>query len=98
MNHLKSPTSPVLQRWAMHSNADDLSRMTYEPTEVPTPAVTDALMNDNGVNEMNLEMKEGDFNGWLMQIADKEKRSYKCESELLYYTAAISISDGRDPP
>ena len=62
MEHLKSPTSPRLQRWAMfmsqfsyeivykkgrlHSNADGLSRMTYEPTVVPTPAVTDALMDD----------------------------------------------------
>ena len=80
MNHLKSPTSPTLQRWAMfmsqfsyeivykkgrlHFNAYALSRMTYEPTEVPTPAVTDALMDDNGVNAMNLEMekKESDFN------------------------------------
>ena len=60
MDHLKSPTSPRLQRWAMfmsqfsheivykkgrlHSNADGLSRMNYEPKEVPTPAVTDALM------------------------------------------------------
>ena len=93
MNHLKSPTSPRLQRWAMfmsqfsyeivykkvrlHSNADGLSRMTYEPTELPTPAVTDALMDDNDVNAMNLEMKDRDFNSWLMQIADKEKQSYK---------------------
>ena len=78
MDHLKSPTSPRLQRWAMfmsqfsyeivckkgrlHSNADGLSRMTYEPTEVPTPAVTDALMDDNFINAMDLGMKESDFN------------------------------------
>ena len=63
MDHLKSPTSPRLQRWAMfmsqfsyetvykkgrlHSNADGLSRITYEPMWVPTPAMTDALMDDN---------------------------------------------------
>ena len=114
MNHLKSPTSPRLQCWAMfmsqfsyeivykkgrlHSNADGLSRMTYEPTEVPTSAVTDALMDDNGFNAMNIEMKESDFNSWLMQIADKEKESYKFGIELLYYTAAIRISDGERPP
>ena len=55
MDHLKSPTSARLQRWAMfmsqfsyeivykkgrlYSNADGPSRMTFEPTEVPTPAV-----------------------------------------------------------
>ena len=49
INHLKSATSPRLQRWAtfmsqfsyeivykkgrLHSNADGLSRMTYTPTE-----------------------------------------------------------------
>ena len=74
MNHLKSPTSPRLQRWGMfmsqfsyeivynkgrlHSNADGLSRMTYEPTEVPIPAVTDALMVDTFVNTMDLGMRE----------------------------------------
>ena len=78
MDHLKSPTSPRLQRWAMfmsqfsyeivykkgrlHSNADGLSRMTYEPTEVPTPAVTDALMDDNFGNAVDLGMRESDFN------------------------------------
>ena len=99
MDHLKSPTSPRLQRWAMfmsqfsyeivhkkgrlHSNADGLSRMTYEPTEVPTPAVTDALMNDNCIIAMNLEMRESDFNSWLVQIANEEKESYQFGSKLL---------------
>ena len=89
MDHLKSSTSPRLQRWAMflsqfsyeivykkgrlHSNADGLSRMTYEPTEVPTPAVKIALMDDNFVIAMDLGMSESDFNSWLVQIANKEK-------------------------
>ena len=47
--------------------------MTYEPTEVPTPAVTDALMDDNFVNAMDLGMRESDFNSWLVQITNKEK-------------------------
>ena len=47
----------VYKKGRLHSNADGQSRITYEPTEVPTPAVTDELMNDNGVNTMNLEMK-----------------------------------------
>ena len=50
----------------MHSNADGLSRMTYEPTEVPTPAVRDALMDDNFVNAMDLRMRESDFNSFLV--------------------------------
>ena len=114
MDYLKSPTSPRLQRWAMfmsqfsyeivykkgrlHSNADCLSRMTYEPTEVPTPAVTDALMDDNFVNAVDFGMREIDFNSWLVQIANKEKESYQFGSELLYYTAAIDVSDGEGPP
>ena len=114
MNHLKSPTSPRLQRWAMfmsqfsyeivykkgrlHSNADGVSRMTYEPTEVPTPAVTDALMDDNFINAMDLGMRESDFNSWLVQIANRVKESYQFGSELLYYTAAIGVSDGEGPP
>ena len=114
MNHLKSPTSPRLQRWAMfmsqfsyeivykngrlHSNADGLSRMTYEPTEVPTPAATDALMDDNFVNAMDLGKKESDFNSWLVQIANNEKESYQFGCELLYYTEAIDVSDGERHP
>ena len=121
MDDQKSPTSPRLQRWAMfmsqfsyeivykkgrlHSNANGLSRMTYEPTEVPTPAVTDALMNDSFVNAVDLGMREIDFSSWLVQIANKEKQSYQFGSESLYYTAAIDVSDfegpplmGRDPP
>ena len=82
----------------LHSNADGLSRMTYEPTEVPTPAVTDALVDDDCINAMNLEMRESDFNSWLVQIANKEKESYQFGSELLYYTAAIGVSNGEGPP
>ena len=98
MDHLKSPTSPRLQRWAifisqfsydivykkgrLHSNADGLSRITYEPTEVPKPAVTDALMDDNFVNAMDLGIRESDFNSWLIQLANKEKECYQFESEL----------------
>ena len=88
----------VYKKGHLHSNADGLSRMTYEPTAIPTPAVTDALMDDNGVNALDLGMWESDFNSWLVQIANKEKESYQFESELLYYTAAINVSDGDRPP
>ena len=47
----------VYKKGRLHSNADGLFRMTYEPTEVPTPAVTDALMDDNFVNAVDLEMR-----------------------------------------
>ena len=109
-----SLTSPRLQRWAMfmsqfsyeivykkgrlHSNADGLSRMTYEPTEIPTPAVTDALMDDNFVNAVDLGMRESDFNSWLVQLANEDKASYRFGGELLHYTAAIDVDVlmGRD--
>ena len=42
-------------------------------------------------------MRESDFNSWLVQIANKEKESYQFGSELLYYTAAIDVSDGERP-
>ena len=90
MNHLKSPTSPRLQRWAMfmsqfsyeivykkgrlHSNADGLSRMTYEPMEAQTPALTDALVDDNFVSSVDLEMKESDFDNWLVQLSSKKRK------------------------
>ena len=60
--------------------------------------MTDALMDDNFINAMDLGMRESDFNTWLVQIANKEKESYQFGSELLYYTAAIDVSDGERPP
>ena len=109
INHLKSPTSPRLQRWAIcmsqfsyeivykkgsfHSNADGLSRMPYKPTEVPTPAVTDALMDDNFVSSV-----ESDFDNWLEQLSCKEEESFQFGSDLINYTAAIGLSDGEGPP
>ena len=88
----------VYKKGRFHSNADGLSRMTNEPTEVPTPAVTDALMDDNFVNAVDLGMSESDFNSWLVQIANKEKASYQIGSELLYYTGTIDVSDGEGLP
>ena len=64
----------MYKKGGLHSNADGLSRMTYEPTEVPAPAVTDALMDDNFINAMDPGMKKSDFNSWLVQIANKEDR------------------------
>ena len=45
-----------------------LSRMTYETTQVPASAVTDALMDDNFVNAVDLGMRESEFNSWLIQL------------------------------
>ena len=88
----------VYKKGRLHSNADGLSRMTYEQTEVLTPAVTDALIDDYFLNAIDLEMTESDFNSWLVQIAKEEKESYQFGSVLLYYTAAIDVSDGKRPP
>ena len=111
MTSIKSPTSPRLQHWALfmsqfiyeivykkwrlHSNADGLSRMSYEPTGASTPTVTDALMDDNFVNVVDLEMRESEFNGWLIQLSNENKASYKFGCELLHYRAAIEVDDGK---
>ena len=76
----------------MHSNADGLSRMTYEPTEVPTPALTDALVDDTFVSSV-----ESDFDNWLVQLSSKEEESFQFESELINYTATIGVNDGKIP-
>ena len=86
----------------MHSNADGLPRMTYEPMEVPTLAVTDALMDDNFINAVDLGMRESDFDSCLIQLANEDKANYQFGGELLHYTAAIDVNDGsplmgRDP-
>ena len=89
IDHLKSTKSPRLQRWAMfmsqfsyeivykngrlHTNADRLSRRTYEPVATPTLTITDNLTDDNFVNAMNLRMSESDFNSWMVPLA-KENR------------------------
>ena len=52
----------------LHTNADGLSRMTYEPIETQTPTVTDNLTDDNFVNAMDLKMSERDFNSWMIQL------------------------------
>ena len=57
----------MYKKGRLHSNADGLSRMTYQPTEVPTPALTDALVDDNFVCAVDLETKESDFDNWLAQ-------------------------------
>ena len=98
INHLKSPTSPRLQRWAiftrqfsyeivykkgrLHTNADGLSRMTNEPDETPTPTATDNLTDDNFVNATDLRMSERDFNSWMIQLANENREDYRLEMKL----------------
>ena len=105
IDHLKSPTSPRLQRWAMfmsqlsyeivykkgrlHTNADGISRRTYEPVETPTPTVTDNLTDDNFVNSMDLRMSERDFNSWMVQLANENRENYRLKMELQNYIMAI---------
>ena len=73
MNHLKSPISPRLQRWEMF-----ISQFTYDIAYKKGrlnsiskglrtdrnfhPVITDAFMDDNFVNVVDLEMIESDFN------------------------------------
>ena len=82
----------------MLSNADGLSRMTYKPTEVLTPALTDALMNDNFVSAVNSEIKGSDFVNWLIQLSSMEEECFQFGSELINCTAAIGVSNGEEPP
>ena len=109
MTSIRSPTSPRLQRWpvfmrqftydivykkgCLHSNADGLSRMTYEPTGASTPTVTDALKDDNSVNAVDLGMRESEFNSWLIQLSNENKAISRFRCELLHYTAAIEVDD-----
>ena len=51
--------------------------MTYEPTGASAPAVTDALMDANFVNAVDLGMRESEFNSWLIQLSDENKASYR---------------------
>ena len=108
IDHLKSPTSPRLQRWAMfmsqfsyeivykngrlHTNADGLSRMTYEPDKTPTPTVTDNLTDDNFVNATALRMSERDFNSWLIQLANENRKDYRLGMKLQNYAMAIEMT------
>ena len=83
MTSIKSSTSPRLQRWALlmsqftyeivykkgrlHSIADGLSRMTYEPMG-PRHLITGAFMDDNFVNAVDLGIRESEFSSWLIQL------------------------------
>ena len=45
-----------VQEGPIHTYADGLSLMTYEPVETLTPTVTDNLTDDNFVKAMDLKM------------------------------------------
>ena len=85
--------SKIVQKRALHSNANRLSRRTYEPTEVPTPTSTDALMDYNFVNAVDLRMSERDFNKISVQLANENKAYYRFWSELQYYTGTIETEE-----
>ena len=76
----------------MHTNADGLSRMTYEPVETPTPTVTDNLTDDNFVNATDLKMSERDFNSWIIQLANENREDYRFGMKLQNYTMAIEMA------
>ena len=87
----------VHKKGLLHSNADGLSRMTYKPTKVPTPALRDALVDHNFVSAVDREMKESDFYNWLVHLSSKEEESFQFGSDLINYTAAIGVSNGEGP-
>ena len=72
--------------------------MTYKPTEAHTPALTDALIDDNVVSAVDSEIEGCDFDNWLVQLSSKEEESFQFGSDLINYTAAIGLSDGEGPP
>ena len=76
----------VYKKGRLHTNADGLSRMTYEPVETPTSTVTDNLTDDNFVNAMDLKMSERDFNSWMIQLANENREDYRLGMELQNYT------------
>ena len=67
--------------------------MTYEPTGASTPTATNALIDDNFVIAVDLEVRESEFNSWLNQLSNENKASYRFGCELLHYTAAIEFDD-----
>ena len=83
----------VYKKGSLHSSADGLFRMTYKPTEVPRPALTDALMDDNFISSV-----ESDFDNWLVQLSSMEEESFQFGSDLINFTAAIGLSEGEGPP
>ena len=50
-------------------------------------------MDDNFVNAVDLGIREGEFNSWLVQLANENKASYRFRGELLNYTAATKVND-----
>ena len=79
----------------LHTNADGLSRITYEPVETPT--VTDNLTGDNFVNAMYLRMSERDYYCWMIQLANENRKDYRLGMKLqnytmlLYYTIIVPL-------
>ena len=83
----------VYKKGRLHSNADGLTGMTYEPTGASTPTATDASLDDNFVIAVDLGVRETEFNSWLIQFSNENKASYRFGCELLHYTAAIEFDD-----
>ena len=50
-------------------------------------------MDDNFVNAVDLGMREGELNSWLVQLANENKASYRFGGELLHHTAATKVND-----
>ena len=82
----------VYKKGRLHTNADGVSRMTYEPVETPTPTVTDNLTYDNFVNATDLRMSERDFSSWLIQLANENREDYRVGMELQNYTIAMEMA------
>ena len=79
----------VYKKGRLHTNADGLSRMTYEPAGNPTPAVTGKLTDDNFVNAIDLKMSERDFNSWMIQLANENREDYRLGMKLQNYTMLL---------
>ena len=82
----------VYKKGRLHTNADGLSRMTFEPVEIPTPTVTDNLTDDNFMNAMDLKMSERDFSSWMIKLANKNREDYRLGMKLQNYTMAIEMA------
>ena len=108
MTSIKSPTSPRLQRGALFMSQFTYEIMYKRGVCIPMLTVylewpmnqrgprhliTDALMDDNFVNAVDLGIRESEFNRWLIPLFNENKSSYRFGCELLHYTAAIEIDD-----
>ena len=50
------------------------------------------MTDDNFGNAMDLKMSERDFNSWMIQLANENRKDYRLGMDLQNYTMAIEMA------